>query len=382
MAHRALWRARSAWASILLGLLACAPGASLAPTQPAARHDASAAAVPASPAQPLIDGARQEGQLAVQWSEGTLGGTRGVRQLAEGFNRQYGLNLDVRFTPGPPYAEMAARVSQEFQAGRPASTDVLVGYASQIVVPFRVGALAAVDWAGWAPHVQDPRLVAPNGMAVIVQSSTLGITYNSAKLTGEAAPRSLGDLLKPQYNGRIASTPYGAGFDYLATDELWGSQRTFDYVARLAEQVAGLMGCPETERIVTGEFDVLALDCNQANSLMTKAKGAPIAFAIAADAPLLQVLYLTVPAHAAHPNAAKLWLNYLLSREAQDALVAQDYQDNHLLPGSKTARELEALQAAGVATTIDLEFVLRQDDQEFGRRRVRVQELLRQSGTR
>ena len=38
-------------------------------------------------------------------------------RLAERFNRLYGLNVDVRFTPGPSFPEMAAKVAQEVQAG-------------------------------------------------------------------------------------------------------------------------------------------------------------------------------------------------------------------------------------------------------------------------
>src|SRR3712207_9168827 len=66
--------------------------------------------------------------------------------------------------------------------------------------------------------------------------------------------RSMADLLKPQYKGRIASTPYAAGFDWLAAPEAWGEQRVLDYLAQFKEQVAGLIRCNEMERIANGEF--------------------------------------------------------------------------------------------------------------------------------
>ena len=360
---------------VLLVAAACAPAAP-SPAAPAENAGAGAAAPPSS-LQALIDAARREGQLTFIWGEGTLGGTEGVRRLAEGFNRYYGLNLNVQFTPGPSMPQMAARVAQEVSAGRPTSTDLLVGYASSMAAAIQAVALESVDWASWAPNLQDPRLLAPGGVAVTIQTSLGGISYNTAKLRGDLVPRTLQDLLRPEYKGRIASTPYAAYFDLLATDELWGKERTFDYVSKLAEQAAGLIRCNETERLISGEFDLLALDCSQSDTLQAKARGAPLDYVVPADAPLLLYLYLGIPRTAPHPNAAKLWVNYILSREAQDILYETNFQDSHLLSGSKTARDIESVERAGAKLmTITLEFVQRQDQEEFFSRRAKVQEIL------
>ena len=56
---------------------------------------------------------------------------------------------------------------------------------------------------------------------------------------------------------------------------------------------------------------------------------------------------MAVPKNATHPAAAKLWIDYMLSREAQDLLFAMEYMDSHLVPGSQTAREVDKLRAAG-----------------------------------
>src|SRR5205823_9959474 len=73
------------------------------------------------------------------------------------------------------------------------------------------------------------------------------------------------------------------------------------------------------------------------------------------------------------PNAAKLWVDYVLSREVQDVLAELDFEDSHLVEGSKTARELGQLRSAGVQLVgASGEFVLRQDAAAFGRRRTRI----------
>jgi ABC-type Fe3+ transport system substrate-binding protein len=378
--------------TLLLLATACAPAATI-PTAPApaapgpaangATTDVPAASVwqeatrPGVEQQALVEAARREGQLTFVWGASTMGGPDGLRRLADGFNKRYGLQLDVQFTPGPSMPEMAQRIAQEYQAGRPASSDLVPGYAVHMAVAVAANALEPVDWLSWAENVRRAEQIVAGGTAVTFETSTPGITYNTARVRADEVPTSLQDLLNPRYKGRIASTPFAANFDYLATDDLWGESRTMEYLTKLADQAAGLMRCTEHERLVTGEFDLLALDCSQNNALALQAKGAPIGFTLAADAPLLLPLYVGVPRNARHPNAAKLWVDYLVSREAQDVLYDENSSDSHLVAGSKSAERVEALQRAGVRFSVaDVDFVQRQDEAEFNRRRARAQEIL------
>lgn len=316
--------------------------------------------------QAIIDAAKKEGQLSLAFGEGTMGGTDGIRQLAEGFKRTYGLNLNVQFTPGPDMVAMAAKISQEAQSKKTATTDIVVGYDQQINTMARANALEGVDWASWATNIRKPELVAPDGVAVTFESSTPGIVYNSQRIKDEAMPKSLGDLLKPQFKGLIASTPYASSFDRLSTPEVWGKQRTLDFAGKFANQLAGLIRCNEMERVASGEFPIFAISCSQNGALAAKAKGAPVGFQIAADYPMIMYLYLAVPRTAAHPNAAKLWVDYLLSRPAQDILYKQEFQDSHLIEGSHTAADIQKLQAQGVKFVVDnVEFYRSHDEKEL-----------------
>jgi ABC-type Fe3+ transport system substrate-binding protein len=353
---------------------ASAPSASSA-IQPRAAAPATAASESDGLRQ-LVEAARQEGQLTLTWTE-NAGSREGIRRWIEGFNRAYGLNLDVRFTPGPAMPEMASKVAQEAQASRPASSDVLVIADDQILPLMRANVLEPVPWTTWAPNVRDPAVLAPDGVAVQIGSRVVGITYNTNNVRGDEIPTNLQDLLQPRFRGRVASTIYAAGFDLLASDELWGEPRTIDYVTRLADQVSGLMRCGEMERIASGEFDLLALDCGSFVARRLHPIGAPIGHVIPTDAPLLSYWYMAVPRNATHPNAAKLWINYILSREAQDILFEGVFIDQHRLPGSKAAAEIEELQARGVRfTEINVDFYLRQDDKDLPRLSAELQRIL------
>jgi ABC-type Fe3+ transport system substrate-binding protein len=362
---------------VLLLVAACGPPASAPAAQPRGGQRPAAPAEPArDPAlQAIVDAARQEGALNLISS--LEASHEATSRWIEGFNRLYGLNLAVRLTPGPAMPELAARLAQEAQAGRTASTDVFIGADSHVHTLNTAGALEPVDWASWAPNVRDPRLIAPDGVAVQLGTRTPGIAYNAQHVSGDAVPTTMQDLLKPQYRGRIAATPYGAGFSQLGSPELWGEARTIEYVTKLADQVGGLIRCNELNRVVSGEFDMLALDCG-VEFRASQAKDSPIGHVIPSDAAVLTYWVAAVPRHAAHPNAAKLWINYLLSREGQDILYEAEQTDHHLVPGSHVAADIEKLQARGVKfTELDVAFYQRTDPQLLTRLSGEVQRTLR-----
>src|SRR5579883_3456348 len=96
----------------------------------AASASVAAAGKPASSSassgglQAMVDGARKEGALNLVWGEGTEGGSKGIEQIAAGFNKAYGLDLKVQFTPGPSMPDMGAKMIQEVQTNRPATSDL------------------------------------------------------------------------------------------------------------------------------------------------------------------------------------------------------------------------------------------------------------------
>jgi iron(III) transport system substrate-binding protein len=190
-------------------------------------------------------------------------------------------------------------------------------------------------------------------------------------------PRSLQDVLKPQYKGRIASTPYAANFDRLASPELWGEQRAVEYVTKLSDQVAGLIRCGEVDRLLSGEFDLLVTDCGGYDVRRLQAQGAPLAHVIPTDAAEIAFFYMGVPRNAAHPKAAKLWIDYVLSREGQDVLYDVWFTDHYLVPGSRSASAIEAPQAQGVKfLQVDVEFLQRHDEKDVARIRRELQRIL------
>ncbi|HWE75152.1 MAG TPA: ABC transporter substrate-binding protein [Stellaceae bacterium] len=341
----------------------------------AAAHAQSAADNPKLKA--IIDAARQEGQLSIVTGEGTLGNP--MTPLIEGFNKYYGLTLDVRFTPGPPMPNVVAQVVQQYQAHHAAVTDVIIGYANHMMDLIAGGGGEKVDWKSWAPNLQRPELVSPEGVAVPVMSSTVGIAYNTTVFQGSDVPTKFADFLNPKLKGHVATTPYASSFDRLATTDLWGADKTLDFAKNLSAQVGGLIRCNEMDRIASGEFDAFGLTCSQNDALAAVAKGAPVGFALASDAPIVMPLYEAVPATAAHPNAAKLWINYMSSPGAQKLLYQVGFADLDSIPGSQTARSIKTLQDKGVKfLVVDTDFYRNHDQAALNKVLGEVQKIFRE----
>lgn len=324
--------------------------------------------------QSIVAAARQEGQLSIVTGEGTLGNP--MTPLIDGFNKYYGFNLDVRFTPGPPMPNMVAAVVQQYQAHHAAATDVIIGYANHMFDLINANAIEKGDWQDWAPNLKAAGLVSPEGEAVPVMSSTPGIAYNTNVLKGSDIPTKFADFLNPKLRGRIATTPYASSFDRLATPDMWGKDKTIEFARKLSDQVGGLIRCNEMDRIASGEFDAFGLTCSQNDALATAAKGAPVGFTLASDAPIIMPLYEAVPATAAHPNAAKLWINYMSSPEAQKLLYQVGYADLDSIPGSRTAQSIDALKAKGIKFLIvDTDFYRHHDSAAMNQALSEVQKI-------
>jgi iron(III) transport system substrate-binding protein len=334
-------KGRSAIMIAVFALVASACGAAVAsPPVPTAKVNEQLSAI--------IAGARSELELTISWAPGFLDVGQEMKRLTDGFNKQYGLKLSVTSKTGLPMRDSAARTIDEFKRGVKSSTDVVLGSEAEISEMARAGALLSEPWQNWAKGVDNLKLIAAGGVAVQVQTRLPGITYNSARLTGSAVPTSLADLLKPQYRGRIATTSSTALFERLALPEVWGADRTIAYVRQLSAQIGGFINCGEEDRIAKGEFDIFAYDCGSARTNQMKAKGTLIGWAEPTDGALLGYLYMGVPKNATHPNAAKLFINYILSREAQDIMFETEFADHHLLAGSRTFTEVDKSTKTGV----------------------------------
>jgi iron(III) transport system substrate-binding protein len=180
-------------------------------------------------------------------------------------------------------------------------------------------------------------------------SSTLMlIIYNTQKIKPEDAPKTWTDLLDPKLKGRVAfGHPAFSGYVGCWTLEmrtLYGWQY-FDKLAKNNPRI-GRSGNDPITLLNAGE-------CNAglgplATTLLSASKGNPIAVQYPTDGSLLCIGPSAVLARAPHPNAARLFMNWLLSQEyaqlCADTFVTPVREDVNFKPGAKPLSEVKLLR--------------------------------------
>jgi ABC-type Fe3+ transport system substrate-binding protein len=308
-------------------------------------------AAAAEPLAQIVEGAKKEGTLRGQWSQNSFGGSAGLAELVAGMNKKYGLNLKSQFTPGPDMQRLMLRLAQEAEAGQPASTDVYLGNAQAIFDAMKANVLKPMEWPAILPRKIpseqgfDP--MAPGGAAVIFASAVVGILYNTDLVKGDDIPRSLEDVLKPKWKGRIASTPYAAGFRELAMPGLLGREYVIEFTKKLSKHLGGLVRCGEAERFTSGEFLMLVLTCGGNDVNVLQGTGAPLGHTVVKEGTVIHTRYAGVPKNSRSPNAGALLAAYLHTPEGQALLWKHDGMDLHLYPESKMKKDVDKVRASG-----------------------------------
>jgi ABC-type Fe3+ transport system substrate-binding protein len=77
-------------------------------------------------------------------------------------------------------------------------------------------------------------------------------------------------------------------------------------------------------------------------------RGAPVGYAIPADAAQKRYYYLSIPKNAQHPNAAALFSLYLVSRAGQDLMWNMVRAQLDSVPGSKVAKVITDNESKGI----------------------------------
>lgn len=292
------------------------------------------------PLRHLVAAAEREGTLALNWS---MSGKGTIEPLIAAFKRTYDLDLEVKLTPTPSFPANLAKLLEEHRAGRRAGTDAYVGTADYIVAGRKI--FAPVDWKAVAPHAAEH--ATRDGVAVPLLHQIPGLAYNTEQIPEDQLPRTVDDVLKLKQP--LASTPYAAIFNLLGADELLGRARLERHLRGFDPD--GLIGCAELDRLASGEFAALWMSCGSHIVDIAVADGAPLASLVPSDGGVIQPWYMAVPRHAAHPNAAKLWIAWLVTPEAQRILFEHEHADNRNVAGSGTAKQVAAHAAHGVRLT-------------------------------
>jgi ABC-type Fe3+ transport system substrate-binding protein len=288
----------------------------------------------------LIDGAKKEGEVTLVASASTFGGKKGFADLEAGFNKRYGLKHRLNLAPGPSFPQVAARVLTELKSGAKSSTDLYLGSDGTMSDMHREKALEKVNWSGIFPWVSKEMEIFPQE-TLLVYASFHGIIYNSNAIAKAKAPKSYEDLvdpaLSPAWAGKIAIPAY---IHWLVrVSPIWGKEKVLAFARKLASLAGGRLRQGEEERIVSGEFPIMASTGGALEAMWKwQAKGAPLVGLPGSTPPTSSYYQLAIPRNSAHPNSAKLFVAFMTTREAQAVIEKYDWRSSYLVEDTLMAK--------------------------------------------
>jgi ABC-type Fe3+ transport system substrate-binding protein len=186
-----------------------------------------------------------------------------------------------------------------------------------------------------------------DGRALRIVTKIPGILYNKNVAPQFAKADKVSDLLKPEFKGKLYTTPYLAGFDVLVGKDVWGYEKTENFIKQYAENIGGLVACAGVDRIASGEIPALALSCSGSEAHLPR-YGAVLGEAVLLDIASRRFDYLCVPANAAHPNAAILFALYASSPEGQMKILHDGFgTELDTYPETPSHRQITDLEKEG-----------------------------------
>jgi ABC-type Fe3+ transport system substrate-binding protein len=268
----------------------------------------------------LVEAAQKEGEVLLYT---TLIVDQAVRPIIKAFRARIP-GVDVKIVRSDS-AQLVVRLLNEGRAGRVQSD---VWQLADGLAPLQKENLVArldLPSARGLPA----ELIDAKGSWVATNLSTRSLAYNTQLVPAEQVPHTHKDLLDPRWKGQLVWHPYsiagGYGFIGVVLKSM-GEDKGLAYLRALAKQnVVPLHVAARAvlDRVLAGEY-AIGLDMNSSHVAISRALGAPVAFA-----PLDPVTMTTQIAGlsrgAPHPNAAKLFLDFMVSRAGQEVFRAIDY---------------------------------------------------------
>lgn len=275
-----------------------------------------AAAPPAQGITPgLIAAATKEGELS--WY--TSADLQLAEKVGKSFEQKFpGIRVRVERAGGE---RIFARVAQEYASGLRIADAVSTGDAAQFLAWKRQGLLAPYVPDDVARHIPAEHRD-PDGFYATVRSTLCVIAYNTELVKREDAPKSFADLLDSKWKGKIVKAhPSYSGTVMTSTYQMV-RELGWAYLEKLAQQqLLQIQSATDTpKKIVLGERPVMA-DGNESNVLLLKEDGKPIEVVYAVEGSPSIVQPSAIFVAAPHPNAARLFQNYLFSVEGQELFV-------------------------------------------------------------
>ena len=252
------------------------------------------------------------------------------------FRKLTGIDANIVVMPAP---QSFARISAEKASGKLSMDVRMSGFDHE---SYSLRSLGHAATFGDLPNVLDPdikwasdiKLLPGDGMSLLYRLVGWSMVINREVIPDKDAPKSWKDLAEPKYKGQIIwydPTVDGIGCtSYFGLVDIYGKEWGDNFLRNIAAVTR--VPYQSDRQVARGEFGISGPSISVSmGQLLTIPEPRPFYMLHPADGIIVNPSAVTLLKDAPHPNAAKVWANFLLSREAQ--------QDEADLPGGAPIRQ-------------------------------------------
>jgi ABC-type Fe3+ transport system substrate-binding protein len=255
-----------------------------------------------------------------------------IRPAADAFEKKYGIKVEGTYVGDP---DILRKVSTESQAGVFA-TDIFTtspgptgSHLNKWTMPYNP--------AGFEKVEEVKKALPAEWNQIPMFNHVVGVLYNKELVPPQQVPTSIFDLLKPEFKGKIISRTPWLGSNFLVgilSYFTWferDMKKWQDYWTRFRSNVGRYeAGFPALHFAVgLKEYSMAVFTLTYTSSLWGGTYPS-IAFATFKEGGIWWPNMVAIHKNAEHPNAAKLFVNYLISEEGQKI-----FADGGNLPATK-----------------------------------------------
>lgn len=191
----------------------------------------------------------------------------------------------------------------------------------------------------------------PDGLFASVRTQLSVIAYNTKQVKPEDAPKSFADLLAPKWKNRMVKAHPGYSGTILTSTYATEKALGWPYFDSLAKQrIMQVQSASDPpKKVAQGERSIM-VDGSEYVVFYLKESGNPIEVVYATEGSPLISGQAGVMKDAPHPNAARLFADYMFSSRCQQLMADTGgtrsfHPDVKLAPGRKPLSEIKILRS-------------------------------------
>jgi iron(III) transport system substrate-binding protein len=162
-----------------------------------------------------------------------------------------------------------------------------------------------------------------DGMWATMYTTPMVVSYNVKLVAPADLPKDYADLLSPKWKGRLGMDSSDLEW-YANLRKIWGAEKARNFLEGLKRQdIRFAQGRSMLTGLLSGGEITLLVNNFLQNAIEAKHKGSPVEF-LALDPVVSAAGLVGINRLAPHPNAARLFVDFVLSREGQELIVKSD----------------------------------------------------------